>query len=141
MIVFSFSFDYLNIATLFLVVFILYWSSLGKSIQAAESALTLEKHRLKKLEELEAVNQSLKSCSNEVSIFFLMLLSIISYTFSHKSFFFSFPFITICRTLASLKKQIARAIKQIRATKDNVRYGSWFLHDCCCICDSFRVLM
>ncbi|CDY19396.1 BnaC05g09050D [Brassica napus] len=39
---------------------------LGKSIQAAESALTLEKHRLKKLEELEAVNQSLKSCSNEI---------------------------------------------------------------------------
>ncbi|KAF3608022.1 hypothetical protein DY000_02045071 [Brassica cretica] len=38
---------------------------LGKSIQAAESALTLEKHRLKKLEELEALNQSLKSCSNE----------------------------------------------------------------------------
>ncbi|KAF2544873.1 hypothetical protein F2Q70_00019787 [Brassica cretica] len=39
---------------------------LGKSIQAAESALTLEKHRLKKLEELEALNQSLKSCSNEI---------------------------------------------------------------------------
>uniref|UniRef100_A0A1J3JYB8 mRNA export factor GLE1 n=1 Tax=Noccaea caerulescens TaxID=107243 RepID=A0A1J3JYB8_NOCCA len=37
----------------------------GKSIQAAESALTAEKHRLKKLEELEAMNQSLKSRSNE----------------------------------------------------------------------------
>ncbi|XP_024009162.1 protein GLE1 [Eutrema salsugineum] len=37
----------------------------GISIQAAESALTLEKHRLKKLEELEAMNQSLKSRSNE----------------------------------------------------------------------------
>ncbi|EOA39933.1 hypothetical protein CARUB_v10008625mg [Capsella rubella] len=37
----------------------------GKSIQAAENALTLEKHRLKKLEELEAMNQSLKSRSND----------------------------------------------------------------------------
>ncbi|XP_010476301.1 PREDICTED: protein GLE1 [Camelina sativa] len=37
----------------------------GKSIQAAESALTLEKHRLKKLEELGAMNQSLKSSSNQ----------------------------------------------------------------------------
>ncbi|XP_010494974.1 PREDICTED: protein GLE1 [Camelina sativa] len=37
----------------------------GKSIQAAESALTLEKHRLKKLEELGAINQSLKSSSNK----------------------------------------------------------------------------
>ena len=44
---------------------------LGKSIQAAESALTLENHRLKKLEELEATNQSLRSRPNEVSIFFL----------------------------------------------------------------------
>lgn len=42
-----------------------------KSVQAADSALTLEKHRLKKLEELEALNQSLKSRSNEVSILFL----------------------------------------------------------------------
>lgn len=42
-----------------------------KSVQAADSALTLEKHRLKKLEELEALNQSLKSHSNEVSILFL----------------------------------------------------------------------
>ncbi|CAH8382438.1 unnamed protein product [Eruca vesicaria subsp. sativa] len=36
----------------------------GKSIQAAESALTLENHRLKKLEELEATNQSLRSRPN-----------------------------------------------------------------------------
>ncbi|KAG5391904.1 hypothetical protein IGI04_021867, partial [Brassica rapa subsp. trilocularis] len=60
----------------------------GKSTQGAEPperALTLKKHRLKKLEELEAATQSLKSRSNEQ--------------------------------------------KQIRATKDNVRYGSWFLHD------------
>lgn len=50
---------------------------LGKSIQAAESALTAEKHRLKKLEELEAMNQSLKSRSNEVSIFFFYVLSVV----------------------------------------------------------------
>ncbi|KAJ0253350.1 Protein GLE1 [Hirschfeldia incana] len=37
----------------------------GKSIQAAESALTLENHRLKKLEELEATNQSLRSRPDE----------------------------------------------------------------------------
>ncbi|KAF8104564.1 hypothetical protein N665_0171s0067 [Sinapis alba] len=60
----------------------------GKSIQAAESALALEKHRLKKLEELEEMNQSLKSRSNE--------------------------------DFSSFEKQIARAIKQIRGTKDNV---------------------
>ncbi|CAH2037994.1 unnamed protein product [Thlaspi arvense] len=60
----------------------------GKSIQAAESALTLEKLRLKKLEELEAMNQSLKSRSNE--------------------------------DFSSFEKHIARAIKQIRGTKENV---------------------
>ncbi|KAL0884906.1 hypothetical protein Bca101_008888 [Brassica carinata] len=60
----------------------------GKSIQAAESALTLEKHRLKKLEELEEMNQSLKSRPNE--------------------------------DFSSFEKQITRAIKQIRGTKDNV---------------------
>ncbi|KAH0921323.1 hypothetical protein HID58_021341 [Brassica napus] len=41
----------------------------GKSTQGAEPperALTLEKHRLKKLEELEAATQSLKSRSNEL---------------------------------------------------------------------------
>ncbi|CAA0197935.1 unnamed protein product [Arabidopsis thaliana] len=37
----------------------------GNSIRAAESALILENHRLKKLEELESTNQSLKSRSNE----------------------------------------------------------------------------
>ncbi|CAN6980659.1 unnamed protein product [Brassica rapa subsp. trilocularis] len=60
----------------------------GKSIQAAESALTLENHRLKKLEELEATNQSLRSRPNE--------------------------------DFSSFEKQITRAIKQIRGTKDNV---------------------
>lgn len=61
----------------------------GKSIQAAESALTLENHRLKKLEELEATNQSLRSQRpNE--------------------------------DFSSFEKQITRAIKQIRGTKDNV---------------------
>ncbi|VVA91179.1 unnamed protein product [Arabis nemorensis] len=60
----------------------------GKSIQAAESALTLEKHRLKKLEELEAMNQSLKSRSNQ--------------------------------DFSSFEKHIARVIKQIRGTQDNV---------------------
>lgn len=73
---------------------------LGKSIQAAESALTLENHRLKKLEELEATNQSLRSQRpNE--------------------------------DFSSFEKQITRAIKQIRGTKDNVRYDSWFLHEIC----------
>ncbi|KAL0794456.1 hypothetical protein Bca101_065833 [Brassica carinata] len=70
--------------------------SSGTSTQAAESALTLEKHRLKKLEESEAVNQSLKSRSNEdFSIF---------------------------------EKQIARVIKQIRATKDYVSQGGTQTH-------------
>lgn len=69
----------------FLVVFIFLLIMLGKSIQAAESALTLEKHRLKKLEELEAMNQSLKSRSNQVSILFLRFLSVISSTIAHQS--------------------------------------------------------
>ncbi|CAN8312126.1 unnamed protein product [Cochlearia groenlandica] len=60
----------------------------GKSVQAAETALTLEKHRMKKLNELETMNQSLRSRSNE--------------------------------DFSSFEKHIARVVKQIRRTKDNV---------------------
>ena len=76
---------------------------LGKSIQAAESALTLENHRLKKLEELEATNQSLRSRPNEVSIYlFLMFVNHII-PFAHKP---SDSFITLCRTLAALRSKL-----------------------------------
>jgi len=60
----------LKIVISFLTVFIFLLIVQGNSIRAAESALILENHRLKKLEELETTNQSLKSRSNEVSTSF-----------------------------------------------------------------------
>ncbi|XVF43865.1 hypothetical protein PTKIN_Ptkin02bG0074600 [Pterospermum kingtungense] len=62
--------------------------SAGNILRAAESALNLERQRLQKLKELNEINQSLRSSSNE--------------------------------DFGSTERHIARLIKQIRGTKDNV---------------------
>ncbi|KAK9001631.1 hypothetical protein V6N11_083411 [Hibiscus sabdariffa] len=62
--------------------------SAGNMLRAAESALNLERERLQKLKELEGINQSLRSSSNE--------------------------------DFGSTERHIARLIRQIRGTKDNV---------------------
>ncbi|XP_022726258.1 protein GLE1-like isoform X2 [Durio zibethinus] len=62
--------------------------SAGNTLRAAESALNLERERLQKLKELDEINQSLRSSSNE--------------------------------DFGSIERHIARLIRQIRGTKDNV---------------------
>ncbi|XVE74911.1 hypothetical protein DITRI_Ditri12bG0056500 [Diplodiscus trichospermus] len=63
--------------------------SAGNTLRAADSALNLERERQQKLKELDEINQSLRSSSNE--------------------------------DFGSTERHIARLIRQIRGTTDNVR--------------------